>query len=76
MFRGETFDYESIMIYDSFNGRADGAQGYPLLTINNEPIYMAGSAEPWLSKPSKMDVERIRALYLEQQVPKFARWPL
>jgi hypothetical protein len=54
-----------IMIYDSFNGRANGARGYPLLTINNEFIYMAGISEPrpWVAKPSEMDVERIRALY-------------
>jgi hypothetical protein len=53
------------MIYDSFNGRANGARGYPLLTINNEFIYMAGISEPrpWVAKPSEMDVERIRALY-------------
>lgn len=64
------------MIYDSFNGLADGARGYPLLTINNEFIYMAGSPEPWLPKPSEMDVERIRALYPKQQVPMVAGRPI
>lgn len=49
---GPDFDYKSIMIYDSFNGRADGARGYPLLSINNEIIYMAGNPEPWLTGPS------------------------
>ena len=76
MFRGEAFDYKSIMIYDSFNGRADGAQGYPLLTMNNEFIYICGEPEPWLAKPSKLDVERIRALYPKRQVPMFAGRPI
>ena len=76
MFRGEAFDYKSIMIYDSFNGKADGARGYPLLTMNNEFIYMAGNAQPCFAKPSKLDVERIRALYPRQQVPMSARWSI
>ena len=64
------------MTYDSFNGKADGARGYPLLTINNEFIYMGDDSEPWLAGPSKMDVERIRALYPKRQVPMFAGIPL
>jgi len=61
------------MIYDSFNGRANGARGYPLLTINNEFIYMAGISgpRPWVAKPSEMDVLRIMALYPRRQVPMF-----
>jgi hypothetical protein len=64
------------MIYDSFNGRANGAQGYPLLTVNNEFIYTAGNPSAWLAKPSRMDIERMKALYPKRHVPMFAGWPI
>jgi hypothetical protein len=67
------FDYNSIMIYDSFHGMADGVQRFPLMTYNEEVIYLGGSPNPDKAGLSKLDIERVKALYPKQRAGPSAK---
>lgn len=60
------FDYNSIMIYDSFYGMLEGVQRFPLMTYDENVIYMGGHWNPDKAGLSKLDVERVAALYPKQ----------
>lgn len=57
------FDYKSIMIYGSKIGRAQGADGYPLVTTDGDVIHMGGDADPEQARISDLDIERVKELY-------------
>lgn len=72
------FDYGSLMIFDSFRGSIR-PNGPTLWNIRNDPktfIYTGGNPDPNRAGPSRMDTERIRALYPmpQQQGPGAPPW--
>lgn len=57
----EKFDYKSIMIYNSYFGRALNTQRWPLLTAEGELIHNGGNKDPnlqvlhlWISSASRL----------------------
>jgi hypothetical protein len=67
------FDYNSIMIYDSFNGMAPGVQRFPLMTYDENVIYVGGSPNPEKAGLSPLDIERVKALYPKQHTGPSAK---
>ena len=64
----EKFDYNYIMIYNSYIGRAPDMQRWPLLIAQDELLYTGGNKDPNLAGPSPMDIERVAKLYPRQIV--------
>ena len=76
MFRhSDDFDYSSIMIYDSFFGMSEGVQRFPLMTNDENIIYLGGHPNPDKAGLSNLDVERVAALYPRQQAEHAAMQP-
>lgn len=71
-----TFDSKSLMIYDSWVGKAEGQAQFPLMGAgrhSDKVILMGGNANWDLAGPSRFDKERIWTLYPapqnQQQAP-------
>ena len=71
----EDFDYNSIMIYDSFYGMLEGVQRFPLMTNDENVIYIRGHPNPDKAGLSRLDIERVAALYPRQQAGQVAIQP-
>ena len=54
------------MIYDSFYGMLEGIHRFPLLTYDEEVIYVGGHPNPDKAGLSQLDIERVAALYPKQ----------
>ena len=58
------FDPRSLMIFDSWVGRAANQLAYPLVSTSGDRLLMiGGNANPDLSGPSPVDIQRVQALY-------------
>ena len=55
------------MIYDSFFGMLEGVHRFPLMTDDENIIYLGGHSNPDKAGLSKLDIERVAALYPKQQ---------
>lgn len=63
------------MIYDSFFGMSESVQRFPLMTNDENIIYLGGHPNPDESGLSKLDIERVAALYPKQQAGYVAIGP-
>jgi len=69
----EEFDYHSIMIYDSFRGMMLGAHRWPLMTYDEQVIYLGGNPNADKAGLSKLDIERVKSLYPKQAARSSAK---
>lgn len=60
------------MIYDSFFGMLEGVHRFPLMTDDENIIYLGGHSNPDKAGVSKLDIERVAALYHRQQAEHVA----
>lgn len=60
----DQFDYKSLMVFDSWVGRAPGTKAYPLVSSGTsaELILTGGSADPKYAHPSRLDIKRVMEL--------------
>lgn len=63
------------MIYDSFFGMLEGVHRFPLMTYDENIIYLDGQSNPDKAGLSKLDIERVAALYPKQQAGGVAIQP-
>jgi len=63
------------MIYDSFFGMLEGVHRFPLMTDDENIIYLGGHSNPDKAGVSKLDIERVAALYPRQQAEHVAIQP-
>lgn len=68
----DEFDYNSLMIYDSFSGSTWGSYHFPLVTFDEEVIYTGGNPDPIKAGPSPLDIQRVAMLYPKQHVDRRA----
>lgn len=57
------FDIDSIMLFSSGAGRAQGARSYPLLSARGSMLYSGGNPDPNRAGLSRMDIQRVMRLY-------------
>jgi hypothetical protein len=72
----EEFEYKSIMIYSSTDTTYNDIQPrkYAITTKRGDLIYQGGDPDPELAGLSKMDIERVAALYpIENAEPQSAQ---
>jgi hypothetical protein len=54
------------MIYDPFFGMLEDVRRFPLMTNDEEVIYTGGHPNPDKAGLSKLDIERVAALYIKK----------
>lgn len=65
--------YNSIIIYDSFFRKLECVQRFPLMTNDENIIYLGGHSNPDKAGLSKLDIERVATLYTssKQEMPPY-----
>lgn len=63
------------MIYNLLFGMLEGAQRFPLITNNQNIVYLGGHPNPDKAGLSKLEIERLAALCSRQQVGYVAIGP-